>query len=158
MNTAGREEEHMAIVRWKDPIGDLSSIHERMNRLFGEAFGPSRAPEEGWARSWEPAVDIFETEDAIVVKAEIPGIERDQVDVEVKDGILTLRGDRKFAREVKEENYHRIERSYGSFQRSFTLPSSVDPDKVRATLGNGVLEVTLQKKEQARPRQVKISG
>lgn len=148
----------MAIVRWKDPIGELSSIHERMNRLFGEAFGPSRAPEEGWTRSWEPAVDIYEADDAIVVKAEVPGVERDQVGVEVKDGILTLRGERKFEREVKEENYHRIERSYGSFQRSFTLPSSVDPDKVRATLKNGVLEVTLQKKEQARPKQIKVSA
>ena len=148
----------MAIVRWKDPIGELSSIHERMNRLFGEAFAMPRAPEEGWIRSWEPAVDIYEADDAIVVKAEIPGVERDQVGVEVKDGVLTLRGERKFEREVKEENYHRIERSYGAFQRSFTLPSTVDPDKVRATLKNGVLEVTLQKKEQARPRQVKISA
>ena len=148
----------MTILRWKDPIGELSSIHERMNRLFGEAFGPSRAPEEGWIRSWEPAVDIYEADDSIVVKAEVPGVERDQVGVEVKDGILTLRGERKFEREVKEENYHRIERSYGSFQRSFTLPSSVDPEKVRATLRNGVLEVTLQKKELARPKQVKISN
>lgn len=148
----------MAIVRWKDPIGEFSSIHERMNRLFEEAFSPSLAPEEGWNRSWEPAVDIYEVGEAIVVKAEIPGVERDQVGVEVKDGILTLRGERKFEREVKEENYHRIERSYGSFQRSFTLPSSVDPDKVRATLKNGVLEVTLQKKEQARPKQIRISA
>lgn len=148
----------MAIVRWKDPIGELSSIHERMNRLFGEAFSPPRAPDEGWIRSWEPAVDIYEADDSIVVKAEIPGVERDQVGVEVKDGTLTLRGERKFEREVKEENYHRIERSYGSFQRSFTLPSSVDPDKVRATLKNGVLQVTLQKKEQARPKQIRISA
>jgi len=148
----------MAIVRWKDPIGELSSIHERMNRLFGEAFGPARAQEEGWIRSWEPAVDIYETDDAIIVRAEVPGVERDQVHVEVKDGILTLRGERKFERDVKEESYHRIERSYGSFQRSFTLPSSVDPDKVRAALKNGVLEVALPKKEQARPKQVRISS
>jgi len=147
----------MAIVRWKDPIGELSSIHERMNRLFGETFGSSLAPEEGWTRGWEPAVDIFEADDAIVVRAEIPGVEKDQVGVEVKDGILTLRGERKFERDVKEESYHRIERSYGSFQRSFTLPVSVDPDKVRASLKNGVLEVTLAKKEQARPKQIKIS-
>jgi len=147
----------MAIVRWKDPIGELSSIHERMNRLFGETFGPSLAPEEGWTRGWEPAVDIFEADDAIVVRAEIPGVEKDRVGVEVKDGVLTLRGERKFERDVKEENYHRIERSYGSFQRSFTLPTGVDPDKVRASLKNGVLEVTLQKKEQARPKQIKIS-
>jgi len=147
----------MTIVRWKDPIGELSSIHERMNRLFGEAFGPSPAPEEGWTRSWEPAVNIYESDDEIVVKAEVPGIERDRVGVEVKDGVLSLRGERKFEREVKEESYHRIERSYGSFQRSFTLPSSVDPDKVRATLRNGVLEVTLRKREQARPKQVRIS-
>lgn len=148
----------MAIVRWKDPIRELSSIHERMNRLFGEAFGPLREQEEGWPRSWEPAVDIYEADDAIVVKAEVPGIERDQVNVEVKDGILMLRGERKFEQEVKEENYHRIERSYGTFQRSFTLPSSVDPDKVHAKLRNGVLEVTLRKKEQARPKQIRISA
>ncbi|GAB4368816.1 MAG: Hsp20/alpha crystallin family protein [Deltaproteobacteria bacterium] len=148
----------MALVRWKDPIGELSSIQERMNRLFGEAFGPTLASEEGWSRGWEPAVDIYDADDAIVVKAEIPGVERDQVSVEVKDGVLTLKGERKFERDVKEENYHRIERSYGSFQRSFTLPSSVDPDKVRASLKNGVLEVTLTKKEQARPKQIRISA
>ena len=147
----------MAIVRWKDPIGELSSIHERMNRLFGEAFGPARAQEEGWIRSWEPAVDIYETDDAIVVKAEVPGVEREQVHVEVKDGILTLRGERKFERDVKEESYHRVERSYGTFLRSFSLPVSVDQDQVKATFRDGVLEVELPKKEQAKPKQIQVN-
>ena len=148
----------MAIMRWVDPFKELSAIHERMNQLFDETFLPSRGSEAAPAAAmWSPAVDIYEAGDDIIVKAEVPGIDKDEVAVEVKDGILTLRGERKFEKEEKEENYHRIERSYGTFVRSFALPSSVDPEKVNAALKDGVLEVKLSKKEQAKPRKVKVT-
>ncbi len=148
----------MAIMRWVDPFKELSEIHDRMNQLFDETFLPARASEAATAAAmWSPAVDIYESGDDIVLKAEIPGIDRDAVAVEVKDGILTLRGERKFEKEQEEENYHRIERSYGTFVRSFALPSSVDPEKVHAALKDGVLEVKLSKKEQAKPRKVKVT-
>jgi len=147
----------MAIVRWLDPFRDLSAIQERMNRIFEDALARSRGREEGLRTGmWTPAVDIYENNDSVVVKAELPGVERDQISVEVKDGILTLRGERKFEKEVKEESYHRIERSYGNFQRSFSLPVSVEQDEVTARFKDGVLEVILPKKEQARPKQIQV--
>ena len=147
----------MAIVRWLDPFRDLSAIQERMNRIFEDALARSRGREEGLRTGmWTPAVDIYENNDSVVVKAELPGVERDQISVEVKDGILTLRGERKFEKEVKEESYHRIERSYGNFQRSFSLPVSVEQDQVTARFKDGVLEVILPKKEQARPKQIQV--
>lgn len=148
----------MAIMRFVGPFKELSAIHERMNQLFDETFLPARGSEAAPAAAmWSPAVDIYESGDDIVVKAEVPGMDREDVAVEVKDGILTLRGDRKFEKEAKEENYHRIERSYGTFVRSFALPSSVDPERVRAGLKDGVLEVRLSKKEQAKPRKVQVT-
>lgn len=148
----------MAIIRWVDPFKELSAIHERMNQLFDETFLPTRGTEAAPAAAmWSPAVDIYESGDDIVVKAEVPGIAKDDVAVEVKDGILTLRGERKFEKEEKEENYHRIERSYGTFVRSFALPSSVDPERVQAALKEGVLEVRIGKKEQAKLRKVKVA-
>src|SRR4030066_88158 len=147
----------MAIVRWLGPFRDLSRIPERVNQIFEEALARSRGREEGLRTGmWPPAVDIYENNDSVVVKAELPGVERDQISVEVKDGILTLRGERKFEKEVKEESYHRIERSYGNFQRSFSLPVSVDQEKVTAKFKDGVLEVKLPKKEQARPKQIQV--
>ncbi|HJX14229.1 MAG TPA: Hsp20/alpha crystallin family protein [Candidatus Deferrimicrobiaceae bacterium] len=147
----------MAIVRWLDPFRDLSVIQERMNQIFEDALARSRGREEGLRTGmWTPSVDIYENNDSVVVKAELPGVERDQISVEVKDGILTLRGERKFEKEVKEESYHRIERSYGNFQRSFSLPVSVEQDKVTARFKDGVLEVILPKKEQARPKQIQV--
>ena len=147
----------MAIVRWLDPFRDLSSIQERMNQIFEDALARSRGREEGLRSGmWTPAVDIYENNDSVVVKAELPGVEKDQISVEVKDGILSLRGERKFEKEVKEESYHRIERSYGNFLRSFSLPVSVDQDKVTARFKDGVLEVNLPKKEQAKPKQIQV--
>ena len=148
----------MAIVRWLDPFRDLSTIQERMNQIFEDALSRSRGRDEGIRTGmWTPAVDIYENNDSVVVKAELPGVERDQISVEVKDGILSLRGERKFEKEVKEESYHRIERLYGTFHRSFTLPSSVDGEKVTARMKDGVLQVDLPKKEQAKPKQIKIA-
>lgn len=147
----------MAIVRWLDPFRDLPAIQERMNQIFEDALARSRGRDEGLRTGmWTPAVDIYETNDSVVVKAELPGVDKDQIAVEVKDGILSLRGERKFEKEVKEESYHRIERSYGGFQRSFSLPVSVDPNKVTARFKDGVLEVNLPKKEQAKPKQIQV--
>lgn len=146
----------MAIVRWWDPWKDLALVQEKMNRLFEDTIA-RRGREEGLgAAMWSPDVDIYETENAIVVKAEVPGVDKDQIAIEVKDGTLTLRGERKFEKEVKEENYHRMERSYGGFMRSFSVPSSVDAERIGARLKDGVLEVTLPKAEKAKPRQIKV--
>lgn len=147
----------MAIVRLWDPMRELSALQSRVNRVLEDTFGtPLPRAEQPGAGTWAPAVDIFETASEIVLKAEVPGVARDQVHVEVDDGVLSLRGDRKFEKEVKEENYHRVERVYGAFHRSFTLPDSVDPDKVRAELKDGVLEVRIGKREQAKPRQIQV--
>lgn len=146
----------MAIVRW-DPFRDLISIQERMNRLFDQTLGRTRAEEEGIAASaWAPSVDIYETPDRVVMKAELPGLTREDVEINVRDNTLSLRGERKFEKDVREENYLRIERAYGSFQRSFTLPATIQQDKIKAVFKDGVLEVTLPKAEEARPKQIKI--
>jgi HSP20 family protein len=149
----------MALIRWTDPFRDIAVLQDRMNRVFGDFLERSPSREEGLeSGTWLPSVDIYETKDAIRVRAELPGLDKEAVHVEVKDGVLTLRGERKFEREVKEENYHRIERAYGTFHRSFTLPSSVDAEKVTARMKDGVLEVDLPKKEQAKPKQITIAA
>jgi len=147
----------MAIVRLWDPMKELSNMQHRLNRALEDTFGtPLYRGEQPGPGTWAPAVDIFETDAEIVVRAEVPGVARDQVHVEVDDGVLSLRGERKFEREVKEENYHRVERAYGAFHRSFTLPDTVDPEKVRAELRDGVLDVRLGKRDQAKPRQIQV--
>lgn len=146
----------MAIVRW-DPFRDLMSIQERMNRLFDQTLSRTRPEDEGIAAStWTPSVDIYETPDRVVMKAELPGLTREDIEINVRDNTLSLRGERKFEKDVKEENYLRIERAYGSFQRSFTLPATIQQDKIKAVFKDGVLEVTLPKAEEARPKQIKI--
>ena len=148
----------MAIVRWWDPMRDLAGIQDKMNQIFEDTFTRGRGREEGLTGGmWTPAVDIYETDANVVVKAELPGVQKDQVGVEVKDGVLTLRGERKYEKEVKEENFHRIERSYGTFQRSFSLPTTVDQEKISATMKDGVLEVSLPKREAAKPKQISVT-
>ncbi len=148
----------MAIVRWWDPTRELSTLQNRMNRVFEETFGTAPFPgEQPVAGTWSPAVDIFETEQEIVLKAEVPGVTKEQVHVEVDGGVLQMRGERKFEKEVKEESYHRVERAYGAFQRAFSLPDSVDPDKVRAEIKDGILEVRLGKREHAKPKQIRVN-
>lgn len=147
----------MAIVRWMDPFRDVMGIQDRVNRLFEDFL--VRGRDEGIeAGTWTPAVDIYETDEELVVKAELPGVEKDRIGVEVRSGVLTLRGERTAEAEVREENRHRVERSYGSFVRSFTLPVSVDEDKVSAKLSGGVLEVHLPKKAEAKPKQIRIAA
>ena len=150
----------MAIVRW-EPFRDLVTVQERMNRIFDEAFrGAGRGGgEDDWALggTWAPAVDIYEQDGNLVLKAELPGIDPKDVDVRVENNVLTLRGERKFESEVKREKYHRVERAYGSFSRSFTLPSVVDTDKIKAEFKDGLLRVTLPTREEAKPKQISIA-
>jgi HSP20 family protein len=150
----------MTIVRW-EPFGNLAGIEERMNRLFDESFrGRGRdkgADDSALAGAWVPAVDIYEQENHIVLKAELPGLDPKDVDICLENNVLTLRGEREIDNEIKRESYHRVERAYGSFARSFTLPSVVDQERIQADYKDGVLRVTLPKREEAQPKQISIS-
>ncbi len=146
----------MPLIRW-DPFRDLVSLQERINKLFEDSLFRTRSGDEGLSSGvWSPPADIFETPEAIVLRAELPGLNKKNIHVEVKDNVLTLSGERKFERGIKEENYHRMERCYGSFTRSFTLPSSVDKDKVKARFKDGILEITLPKAEKAKQKQITV--
>jgi HSP20 family protein len=148
----------MAIVRW-NPARDLVAMRDEMNRLFGEVFGRATNDEGSWfTGAWTPPVDIFETTDALVLKAELPGFSKDEINVELKDNTLVLRGERKHEMEGKEEGYHRRERIYGAFQRSFMLPTVVDQNNVQATYKDGVLELRLPKVEAAKPKRIAIGS
>ena len=143
----------MAIARF-DPFRDMAVLHDRVNRLFGDAYG---AREEGVLSSWVPAVDIFENEQKeLVLKAELPDVRKEDVSVTVENNMLTLSGERKVGTEVKKEQYHRLERSFGSFSRSFSLPTAVDTGKIGADFRNGVLTVRLPFREEAKPRSINI--
>ena len=146
----------MAIVRW-EPFRDLMTTQREFDRLFREAFSPVMGEGEVSTRTWAPPVDIYENGDNLVLKAELPGINPDDVEVRVEDNNLYLKGERKFEKEVKEENYHRVERVYGSFARTFSLPNSIDSDKVAANYKDGILTLTLPKREEAKPKTIKIS-
>jgi len=143
----------MAIVRW-EPLRDLMTTQREFDRLFREAFSPEG---EVSTRTWAPPVDIYENGDSLVLKAEVPGINPDDVEIRVEDNTLYLKGERKFEKEVKEQNFHRVERSYGTFTRTFSLPNSVDADKVSANYKDGVLTLTMPKKEEAKPKTIKIN-
>ena len=145
----------MAIIRW-DPYRDLVTLRDRMNRLFEDVSGPRAEEKDVLASSWAPSVDIYENENEVVLAAEIPGVDEKDVEIKVEDNNLTLRGERKFEKETKEENYHRIERSYGSFFRSFALPSYIDQDRIEAEHENGVLKIRMPKRSELKPRKVKI--
>lgn len=156
----------MAITSWEPfcglrrwgPFREMSGLQKEMDRLFGQHFGRMRGPEEEdlAATAWAPPVDIFETEDKVVLKAEFPGLKKEDIEIQVRDNTLTLKGEKKFEKEVKEESYHRVERAYGSFQRSFTLPSTIKQDGIEASFKDGILEISLPKAEEAKPKQVKI--
>ncbi|MFO7733584.1 MAG: Hsp20/alpha crystallin family protein [Candidatus Aminicenantes bacterium] len=144
----------MAIIRW-DPFGDFVTLRDRMNRLFEDMSG-SKEEKDLMTRAWAPSVDIYENENEVVLCAEIPGVEEKDVEIKVEDNNLIIKGERKFEKEAKEENYHRVERSYGSFFRSFALPSYIEQDKIEAEHENGVLRVRMPKKAELKPRKVKI--
>lgn len=147
----------MSIIRW-EPFRDLVSTQDRFNQLFNETF--SRAfgdQQEVSPRAWVPPVDIYETGDSVVLKAELPGINPDDVEIRVESGTLYLKGERKFEKEAKDENLRRVERSYGTFTRSFSLPNTVDSEKVNAEYKNGILTLSMPKREEAKPRSIKIN-
>ncbi len=145
----------MAIVRW-EPFREMMALEERLNRLFQQGIGPVRDQES--LQAWAPPVDIYETEKEIVLKADLPDVKAEDVDIRLENNVLTLRGERRFEKDVKEENYYRVERQYGSFSRTFSLPGTVDADKIDARYENGVLHVTLPKREEARPKQIRIKA
>jgi HSP20 family protein len=146
----------MAIIKW-DPFRDMVTLREKMNRMFEDVFtGRTEEGKDFTAATWAPSVDIFETEKELVLTAEVPGIDEKDIEIKIEDNTLSLKGERKFEKETKEENYHRIERSYGSFYRAFALPGSIDPERIKATHENGVLKITMPKKNERRPRKVKI--
>ena len=139
----------MTLVRW-DPFRDLLNLHNRLTAPYSgasDAFG-----------SWVPAVDIFEKGDNLVIRAEVPGVEKEDIDVSVEDNRLVIKGERKREREFDEENAYRLERSFGGFVRSFVLPKTVDAGRINASYNNGVLEVTLPKAETAKPRRIEIAA
>ncbi len=142
------------LVTW-DPYREFRSLADRVNRVFSAV--PARRDEESLG-NWMPPVDIAEDKDKIVLTAELPGFKEEQIEVQMEGVVLTLRGERRFEEEKEGRNYHRVERSYGQFTRSFTLPNNVDKEKVQATFRDGLLQVELPKREEAKPRQIKISS
>jgi len=143
------------LTRW-DPYRELSSLQDRMNRLFNASFGESR-DEALTTSSFAPAVDVYEDEHNVTLKIEVPGIDEKDIDVRVENNTLTVHGERKIEQEEKEENYRRIERQYGSFTRTFTLPTTVDTESVSANYDKGVLKIKLAKKAEAKPKQIKVN-
>lgn len=147
----------MAITTYFDPFREVNSLQRRLNSLFDDY---TRQQGEGSALtmgSFVPAVDIYEDENKVSLKLEVPGVRQEELDVQVENNTLTVRGERKLDREEKEENFHRIERRYGSFSRSFTLPSTVDTASIKAGYDHGVLRIDLAKKAETKPRQIKVS-
>jgi HSP20 family protein len=149
----------MAITRW-EPFRDLLATQDRFNRLFNQTFSrgfEGSGADDISAPTWAPSVDIYENEASLVVKAELPGVDPKQVEVRVENNTLFLKGERKFEEETNQQNYHRVERAYGSFVRSFALPASVDPEKVSAEYKDGLLTITIPKREEAKPKSIKIN-
>ncbi len=146
----------MAITRF-DPFRDLAVLQDRMNRLFNDSYvGRGREDDLMSRGSWTPVVDIYEVDGALVLKAELPDLRREDIEVSVENSTLTIRGERKLDKEIKQENFHRIERAYGSFVRQFSLPPTVDATKIGAEYKNGVLAVTLPVREDAKPRTINV--
>lgn len=145
----------MTLVRW-DPFREVVTLQERVNRVFSDLYG--RSASEDLSGRWTPAVDIFESPEALVLKAELPDVKREDIHITVENGLLTLSGERKVDSDVRQEQYHRIERSYGAFSRSFSLPSTVDGSDASADYKNGVLTIRLPRREDAKPKQIDIQA
>jgi HSP20 family protein len=142
------------ITRW-EPFRGVNTLQDQFNRLFNDVF--DRKGEESSLTAWAPAVDIYETEHELVVKADLPEVDPKDLDIRVENNILTIRGERKFEKKVNEDNYLRVERAYGSFARSFTLANTVNSDAIKADYQNGVLTLTIPKREEAKPKQIKVN-
>ena len=143
------------INRWEQPFRGATTLQEQFNRVFGDVVG--RTGEESNLTPWAPEVDIYETENELVVKADLPDVNPQDLDIRVENNILTIRGERKFDTKVNEDNYLRIERSYGSFSRSFSLANSVKSEAIKADYQNGVLTLSIPKREEAKPKQIKVN-
>jgi HSP20 family protein len=143
----------MAIVRW-EPAREVDSLQTEVNRVFDAFFGQGTNP----SRRWVPAMDLVETGDELVLKADLPGLSKDEVQIEIKDGVLTVSGERRAEHEEKSEGYYRVERSFGRFSRSLTLPKGVEADSVAADFEDGVLEIRIPKPEERKPHRVEIAG
>ncbi len=148
----------MALIRW-EPVRELNTLQSEVNRLFNTFFDAPAPTNAGAAaaRRWVPAMDLIETPDAFVLHADLPGLSEDDVNIELDDNVLTISGERKADHETRKEGYYRVERSWGHFARSLTLPEGVDPESVQASFDRGVLEVRIPKPEQRKPRKVSIS-
>ena len=144
----------MNIIKY-DPFRELRGLHDEMSRLFS-GVGPSMQGDEFARGAWSPNVDIYEDTDKMIVEAELPGMDREDFEVNVENNILTLKGERKFEKKDEQDNFHRVERSYGSFTRSFTLPPTVAADSADAIFENGLLRLTLAKREEAKPRRIEV--
>lgn len=148
----------MALVRW-EPVREIDSLQGEMNRLFDTFFGNGRQGlGEPRARRWVPAMDLVETEDALVLKADLPGLSREDVEIEVKDNVLTVSGERKAEHEEKADGFYRVERAFGSFSRSLALPEGIDAEQVAADFADGVLEVRIPKPAERQPHKVQIGA
>jgi len=144
-----------SVSRW-DPLAEMAEMHQWFDRAVGDLFGRTPVDVAAAESVWSPLVDIHETKDRFLVKAELPGMKQEEIEVSIMDDTLTLKGERKHEREVNENEYHRIERSYGTFQRSIVLPAGVDAGAVKASYKDGVLEIQLPKKEEAKPKAIKV--
>jgi HSP20 family protein len=144
------------LTRW-NPLSELATLQNRLNRFVRESYSPEGREEDLTTTSFAPPVDIYENEHTIAVKMEVPGIDEKDIDVRIDNNTLTVHGERKIEKEEKEENFRRVERQYGSFTRSFTLPSSVDTGQVSAHYDKGVLKISLAKKAEAKPKQIKVN-
>jgi HSP20 family protein len=143
-----------AVSRW-EPFHGAATLQEQVNRLFSDVF--ERNTPESSLSTWAPAVDIYEGEHELVVKADLPDIDPKELDIRVENNVLTIRGERKFEKKVNEENYLRVERTYGAFSRSFSLANTVSPENIRADYQNGVLTLSIPKREEAKPKQIKVN-
>ena len=143
------------LTRW-EPFREFSTLQDRMNRLFRETYSEGQ-DQSLTASTFAPAVDVYEDEHNVTLKIEVPGIDEKDIDVRIENNTLTVHGERKIEKEEKEENYRRVERQYGSFTRTFTLPTTVDTENVSATYDKGVLKITLPKKAEAKPKQIKVN-
>jgi HSP20 family protein len=147
----------MALVKW-DPFRDVAELQNRINRMFDDSFGPSRDREDEVNMcAWRPAVDIYETEIGVILSVDLPGVGKENVSVEVKDNILTLKGERLPKTEIKQEAYYRQERCYGTFQRSFTLHHNIQPNLIKATFKDGMLEIEIPRPEEEQPKQITVN-
>lgn len=143
------------ITRW-DPFREMSTLQERMNRLFNDQFG-AITHDEALTGNFIPPVDVYEDENSIQVRLEVPGIDEKDIDIRLENNVLTVRGERKFEKDEKEENFHLVERRYGAFTRSFTLPTTVNSEDVQADYDKGVLKIRLPKRAEAKPKQIKVN-